>query len=147
MKRILLPVLAVAVLAAVGIYGVAYVKEQNRVEEEQKEKQAQQEDKDKRNAERDAKVQVTSAEADASAQAELPSEAQINAEVGEVKQCQFDMAVADIGEEATWELTEEWIRETLQVRGGEVPLDEAIVDWARPERPLDQFFADHGYVC
>lgn len=146
MKRILLPVLAVAVLAAVGVYAVAYVKEQNRVEAE-KEKQAQQKEKDKRNAERDAKVQVTSAEADASAQAELPSEAQIDAEVGQVKQCQFDMAVADIGEEATWELTEEWIRETLQIRGGEVPLDEAIVDWARPERPLDQFFADHGYVC
>ncbi len=147
MKRILLGVLAVAILSAVGIYTVAYVKEQNRVEAEKREKQAQQEDKDKRNAQRDAKVQVTSAEADASAQAELPAEAQIDAEVGEVRQCQFDMAVADIGEEATWELTEEWIRETLQIRGGEVPLDEAIVDWARPERPLDQFFADHGYVC
>jgi uncharacterized protein HemX len=147
MKRILLGVLAVAILSAVGIYTVAYVKEQNRVEAEKKEKQAQQEDKDKRNAQRDAKVQVTSAEADASAQAELPAEAQIDAEVGEVRQCQFDMAVADIGEDATWELTEEWIRETLQVRGGEVPLDEAMVDWARPERPLDQFFADHGYVC
>ena len=73
MKRILRPVLAVAVLAAVGIYAVAYVKEQ------------------------------------------IP--------------------------------VEEWIRETLQVTGGEVPLDEAVVDWARPERPLDQFFADHGYVC
>jgi uncharacterized protein HemX len=147
MKRILLGVLAVAILSALGIYTVAYVKEQNRVEAEKKEKQAQQEDKDKRNAQRDAKVQVTSAEADASAQAELPAEAQIDAEVGEVRQCQFDMAVADIGEDATWELTEEWIRETLQVRGGEVPLDEAMVDWARPERPLDQFFADHGYVC
>jgi uncharacterized protein HemX len=147
MKRILLGVLAVAILSAVGIYAVAYVKEQNRVEAEKREKQGQQEDKDKRNAQRDAKVQVTSAEADASAQAELPAEAQIDAEVGEVRQCQFDMAVADIGEDATWELTEEWIRETLQVRGGEVPLDEAMVDWARPERPLDQFFADHGYVC
>jgi uncharacterized protein HemX len=147
MKRILLGVLAVAILSAVGIYTVAYVKEQNRVEAEKREKQGQQEDNDKRNAQRDAKVQVTSAEADASAQAELPAEAQIDAEVGEVRQCQFDMAVADIGEDATWELTEEWIRETLQVRGGEVPLDEAMVDWARPERPLDQFFADHGYVC
>ena len=146
MKRILLPVLAVAVLAAVGIYAVAYVKEQIPVEAEKK-KQAQQEEKDTRNAERDAKAQVTSAEANADAQAELPSEAQIGAGVGEVKQCQFDMAVADIGEDATWELIEEWIRETLQVTGGEVPLDEAVVDWARPERPLDQFFADHGYVC
>src|SRR5919112_5250285 len=135
MKRILLPILAVAVLAAVGIYAVAYVKEQNRVEAGKKEKQAQQEEKDKRNAERDAKVQVTSAEADANAQAELPSEAQIDAEVGEVKQCQFEMAVADIGEEATWELTEEWIRETLQVRGGEGTFDEAVMGLGRPDRP------------
>src|ERR687893_743328 len=138
MKRILLPALAVAVLAAVGIYAVAYVKEQNRVEAEQKEKQAQQEEKDKRNAERDAKVQVTSAEADASAQAGLPSEAQIDAEVGEVKQCQVDMAVADIGEDATWELTEEWIRETLKVRGGGGPLGERTARLARPQGTADQ---------
>ena len=41
MKRILLPVLAVAVLAAVGIYAVAYVKEQNRVEAEGQEKRGE----------------------------------------------------------------------------------------------------------
>ena len=70
------------------------------------------------------------------------------AAVGEVKQCQIDLAVADVGTAGVERLVFEWTEETFQTQiGPNEGLTDAIVDWAKPARPIDQFFADKGYVC
>ena len=70
------------------------------------------------------------------------------AAVGEVKQCQIDLAVADVGTAGVERLVFEWTQETFQTQiGPNEGLTDAIVDWAKPARPIGQFFADKGYVC
>ena len=70
------------------------------------------------------------------------------AAVGEVKQCQLDLAIADVGTAGVERLVFEWTQETFQTQiGPNEGLTDAIVDWTKPERPIGQFFADKGYVC
>ena len=78
----------------------------------------------------------------------LAPDENVQAAVGEAKQCQIDLAVADVGAEGVEQLVGEWIEESLQTQiDPSEDIAGAVVDWAKPERPIDEFFAAKGYVC